>query len=138
MLRQLLLLLKLPPRQSLPLLKLPLRQSSKHQPPLRSFKLHGSFKHHRLKRQLLLLLRRWPPRHQLPHQDQLFPAEPLRANQRVMPLAKHHAPLHHDLTRSALRPVVAHLVLLVAPLLHRLVTRSVQLVVPFRRLLVVP
>jgi hypothetical protein len=34
--------------------------------------------------------------------------------------------------------VVAHLVLLVAPLLHRLVARSVQLVVPFRRLLVVP
>ena len=48
--RQLLLLLKLPPHQLLLLLKLPLRQSSKHLPP------HRSFKHRRLKRQLLLPL----------------------------------------------------------------------------------
>ena len=125
-------------RQLLLLLKLPLRQSSKHQPPHLSFKHHGSFKLHRLKRQLLLLLRPWPPRHQLPHQDQLFPAEPLRANQRVMRLAKLLAPLHHDLTHRVLRLLVAHLVLLDALLVRRLVARSVQQVVRFRRLQVVP
>ena len=115
--RQSLLLLKLPPRQSLPLLKLPLRQSSKHQPP------HRSFKHRRLKHQLLLPLHQLLPKHRLLPLVQLFRVEPLRANQRVTRLAKLLALLLHVPIRRDRRPRVAHLVSLLRadPLVRRLV-----------------
>jgi hypothetical protein len=88
--------------------------------------------------------RRQPPRPQPLHQDQLSRVEPLRANQHVMRHVRLlalllHAPTRHVQMHSVLRLLV-HLVslLLDALLVRRLVVRSAQLVVRFRRLLVVP
>ena len=139
-----------------PLLKRRLRLLLK--PPLRL-----SFKHQRLKRQLLSprhLLHLLLQKHRLlslrllPHQlllkhrllplVQLSQVEPLRANQRVMRHVKFlapllRAPLLHVRIHRARRPLVARLAqpLLVVPLVRRLVVQSAQLVVQFRRRLVV-
>jgi len=139
LLRQLRLLLKLPPRPSFKHL---LRQLFKHQ--LFRRLLRQSSKHQSSKRLLrpllkLLLL----PRSRQLRLDRLSRVEPHRVIQRVTSLVKrrvrlHRVRLHQDQTHRgptprARRLLEAHLV---APLLRRQVVRSAQLVAQFRRRLV--
>ena len=125
------------------LLKPPLRLSFKHQRLKRQLLSPRHLLHLLLQKHRLLSLRLLP--HQLLLKHRLLPlvqlsqVEPLRANLPVMRLAKFRAPLLHVPIHRAHQPLVARLAqpLLVVPLVRRLVVQSAQLVVQFRRRLVV-